>query len=71
MKLGLLRREDGGLMHAIVKRRKLDYEGKIVGIMNNNSLLDTRAYEVEFYDSTTKFLPANIVSENLLVQVDD
>ena len=43
MELGLPRKYDDGLMHAIVKRRKLDGEGKAVGNMNNNPLLDTRA----------------------------
>ena len=43
MEIGLLRKDDGKLMHTIVKRRKLDDEVKAVGNMNNNPLLDTRA----------------------------
>ena len=31
----------------------MDDEVKAVGNMNNNQLLDTRAYEVEFSDGTT------------------
>ena len=70
MELGLPRRDDDGLMHAIVKRRKINDEGKAVRTMNNNPLIDTRAYEVEFDDGITEFLTANIIAENLLAQVD-
>ena len=45
-KLGLPRKDDDGLMHTIVKRRKLDDAEKAVGNMNNDPLLDTRAYKV-------------------------
>ena len=58
-------------MHAIVKRSKLDYEGKDVGNMNNNPLLDTRSYKVEFSDCTTEVISANIIAENPLAQVDE
>ena len=46
MELGLPTKYDDGLMHAIVKRCKLDDEGKAVGNMKNNPLLGTRSYEV-------------------------
>ena len=39
--------------------------------MNNNSLFDTRPYEVEFSDVTTEVLTANIISENILVKVNE
>ena len=39
--------------------------------MNNNPLLDTRAYEVEFSDGTTEALTTNIIACNLLAQVDE
>ena len=55
MEIWLPGRDDDGLVQATVKIRKLDYEGKVVGIMNNNPLLDTRAYEVEFMTSRLKF----------------
>ena len=71
MKLGLPRKDDDGLMHAIVKRRKLDDECKAVGKMNNNPLLDTRAYEIEFADDTTEVLTDNIIADNILAQVDE
>ena len=43
MEVGLPRKYYDGLMHAVVKRRNLDDEGKDVGTMNNNPQLGTRA----------------------------
>ena len=71
MEPGLPRKDDDGLMHVIVKRLKLDDEGKYDRKMNNNPLLDTRAYEVWFADDTTEVLTANTISENLLAQIDE
>ena len=71
MELGLPRKNDNRLMHALVKRRKLDGEVKAVGNINNNSLLGTRAYKIEFDEVMTEFLTAKIISNNLLVQVDE
>ena len=71
MALGLPRKYDDGLMHAIVKRRDMDDEGKSVGSMNNNPLLDTIAYELEFSDGMTEVITANIIAQNLLAQVDE
>ena len=70
MELGLPRKDDNGLMHAILKRRKRDDEVKSVENMYNNPLLVTRAYKVEFADSTTEVLTANIIDKNLLAQVN-
>ena len=70
MELGLPRKYDDGLMNAIVKRRKMDDEGKAAGNMNNNPLLDTRACNIDFSEGTTEVLTANIISDNLLLQVD-
>ena len=71
MELGLPRKDDDGLMDTIVKRRELDDEGKVAGKTNNNPLLDTRAYKVEFADSTTEVLTTNIIEDNLLAQVNE
>ena len=46
MELGLPRKDDDWLMHEIVKKHKLDDEGKAVVNINNNPLVCTRAYEV-------------------------
>ena len=71
MDLGLPGKDDNGLMHKIVKRLKLNNEGKDVVNMNNNPLLGTRPQEVEFANGLTEFLTANIIAENLLEQVDE
>ena len=39
--------------------------------MYNNPLLYTKAYQVQFSDSTTEFLNAKIIAENILAQVDE
>ena len=39
--------------------------------MNNDPLLDTRAYKVEFADRTTGVLTDNIIANNLLAQVNE
>ena len=70
MELGLPRKDDDWLMHAIVKRRKMDDEGKAVVNMNNNPLIDNRTYEVQFSDSTTEVLTDSIIANNILAQVD-
>ena len=71
MELGLLRKNDDGLVHAILNRRKMDDEVKAVGNMNNNPLIYTIAYQVDFSDSMTEVLTANIISNNILAQVDE
>jgi hypothetical protein len=71
MEIGLPRGDDDSLMHAIAKRRKVDDDGKPVGIKSRNPLTDTRAHEIEFIDRTTEIITANIITENLLAQVDE
>ena len=46
-------------------------DGKPIGIANNNPLLDSRQYEVEYIDGTTEVISANIIAENILSQVDE
>ena len=64
------------LPNAACKNGRLDYralqehyEG-IGGKSNKNPILDTRAYEVEYIDGTIEILPANIIAENILTQID-
>lgn len=71
MEIGLPRGADDELQHAHVKKRVVDDDGKPVGVANNNPLLDSRMYEVEFLDGSTETLAANIIAENLLAQVDE
>ena len=54
----------------VIKRRK-DQEGNPVGIANNNPILDTREYVVEFMDGHEETMAANLIAEHLFSQVDD
>lgn len=71
MEIGLPRGDDDNLVPAIVKRRALDDDGKPIGKPSNNPLTDSRKYEVEFDDGSIEVLPANVIAENILSQVDE
>ena len=71
MKLGLPKGPDNELLHAKVKRRAVDVEGRPLGVANNNPILDTRQYEVEFLDGQVEILTANLIAENIIAQADN
>ncbi|KAI2498349.1 Reverse transcriptase (RNA-dependent DNA polymerase) [Fragilaria crotonensis] len=71
MELALPRGDDGQLMHARVTKRLKDNEGIPVGTANDNPLLDSRKYEIEYADGNIEELTANIIAENLIAQVDE
>ena len=56
---------------ATVKRRKRDHHGDPVGIKNDNPILDTRVYQLEFPDGRIDEYSVNVIAENLMSQVDD
>ena len=60
MELGIQRGED--LQHANVKRRGVGEDGTPLGVANNNPLLDSLKYEVEFIDGQIEFLTANLIA---------
>ena len=70
MEINIPRGVEGEIEHARVKKRALDRDGRPIGKCNKNPILDTRAYEVEYTDGTIEILPANIIAENILAQVD-
>ena len=53
-----------------VKSRALGPDGNMVGKYDNNPMLNSIMYEVEFADRTVKEYGANIIAENMLHQVD-
>ena len=59
------------MLRGIVKSRKRDADGNPVGKANNNPLLDTRLYEVEFPDGDLREYAANVIAESIYSQVDD
>lgn len=58
-------------MLGTVKKRVVDTEGKPIGKLNDNPILDSRLYEVEFPDGHILEYSANIIAENLYSQVDE
>ena len=56
---------------ARVTKRLKDANGIPIGTADDNPLLDTRMYEVEYLDGECTSLSANHIAENLFAQVDD
>jgi PAS domain-containing protein len=73
MELGMRSNEEEEMQYARVKRRAIDEDGKPIGkpARNNNQLLDSRQYEIEYADGRTDILTANVIAENLLAQVNE
>ncbi|KAI2505829.1 Reverse transcriptase (RNA-dependent DNA polymerase) [Fragilaria crotonensis] len=67
-----LPREGGEVQYARVVKRLRDKDGLPIGTAHDNSILDSRIYEVEFQDGYKKAsLAANAIAENLFTQIDD
>lgn len=60
----------GETIRGTVKSRRKDLNGIPVGKANDNPLLDTREYQVEFDDGSEETYTANLVAENIYSQVD-
>ena len=71
MEVGLPRGPDDCIETAIVKKRAVDVEGMPIGVPNDNPMLDTQQYEVQFSDGTMETLTTNVIAENILSQVDN
>ena len=56
---------------AKVTKRLRDANGLPIGKANENPLLDTRIYEVEYSDGYKTSISANIIAENMFAQVDN
>ena len=53
-----------------VKKRLKDTNGIPISVDNNIPILDSRMYEVEYRDGYIAAMAANIITENLVAQVD-
>ena len=53
-----------------VARQSLDADGRMTGTYHDNPFLNTITYGVEFYDRQVKEYGANIITKNMLTQVD-
>ena len=56
---------------ARVMKRLNDANGLPIRLANENPILDTRMYEVEYLDGERTSLAANNIAENLFAQIDD
>ena len=66
-----LPRDNQGPTFAKVTKRLRDANGLPIGTANDNPILDTRLYEVEYLDGHTASLSANAIAMNMFAQVDD
>ena len=62
---------EGEMKQATVKRRKKNEDGTLRGTSNDNPILDTREYEVEFDDGSYSEYSANALAENLYNHIDE
>jgi hypothetical protein len=62
---------DGQEVLAVVKGRKRDANGVLLGHGNTNPILDTRIFQVEFPDGHLEEYATNIIAEALYSQVDE
>ena len=67
----VLPRDGEGPEFARVTKRLRDANGIPIGTANNNPILDSSIYEVDYADGYKASLTANAISENLFAQVDD
>ena len=70
MEIILTKGNDGEPYHATVKRCAIEDDGKPLSVETSNPITDTRLYELDYIDGTVKILAANVISQNLLSQVD-
>ena len=66
-----LPRDSDGPEYAKVTKRLRDTNDLPIGTANDNSILDTRLYEVEYLDGYKTSLATNAIAENLFSQVDN
>ena len=53
-----------------VTRRALNPDGRVTGTYDENPMLNSMIYEIEFPDGQVKEYAANVIAENMLTQVD-
>ena len=70
MELAVPRGDNPNPQYARVTKRLRDADGVPIGTANENLILDSCMYEVEYQDGTTVSLAANYIAENLVAQVD-
>ena len=71
MELTLPQRNNGEPLTGRVVKRFRDANGIPIGLANENPMMDTRLYEVEFSDGSKQALAANAIADNMIAQIDD
>lgn len=71
MELAMPRGQNDGPEFAKVTKRLRDANGLLIGTKNDNPLLNTRIYEVEYTDAYKASLTANSTAMNIYAQVND
>ena len=70
MELAVPRGDNPNPQYAKVTKRLRDADGIPIGTANENPILDSRMYEVEYQDGTKASLAVNYIAKNLFAQVD-
>ena len=60
-----------GMMQGKVLRRAMSPDGKIPGRYDDNPVLNSLVYEVEFTDGSVREYAANLIAENMITQCDE
>jgi hypothetical protein len=63
-------KHQGELRSGRVRERARDDDGQFIGQANDNPLLDTRRYVVEFPDGDVTEYTANVIAESMIAQCD-
>ena len=61
---------DDMVQRGVVKCRKRDADGRLIGYSHENPILDTALYEVEFEDGHVEAFHANQIAESIYASVD-
>ena len=62
--------QDDKVLRGTVKQRSLGPDGVVAGKYDDNPMLNSIIFDVEFSDGTVKEYAANLIAENILTQVD-
>ena len=66
----IMLQHDNEVMKGKVKGRSISDDGRVTGTYDDNPILNSIVYDVEFPDGQIKEYAANILAENMLAQVD-
>lgn len=65
----LLPQRDSQMLAKVI-RRSIDANGSVIGSFDENPMLNSLVYDVEFPDGVVKQYAANVIAENVISQID-